>query len=158
MHDAYELLTVIKERVRNGLLEFTGAADAEVLDLNARSEPHSIPYARVAIAEIVHTDFTVSSDSLMLGIQVVAVVRASSDRTPQETQLGLAQALHFAIFGRNYENAMIELSSGRTARLLPATKSSFLTDVEQMLMERAPDCTSVTIVLSAEIPLGGMVF
>lgn len=160
MTDAYELLTAVKNRVKAALAEFAGVSETsvEVLDFNARSEPRVVPYARIGIAEIVHSDFTVSSDSLVIGIQVVAVVRLTDDKNPQETQLDLAKALHFAVFGERYEHDLIELSSGRVARLMPATKSTFLTDIEQVLMERAPDCTSVSMLISAEIPLGGLSF
>ena len=156
MSDLQALLSEIQTRVANALSEFTGV-EPEVDDLNARHEPRKVPYARVGIAEAAHTDFTVSSDSLMVGIQLVAVVDRNN-RRPQEFQFELAEILHHHIFGENYDNCLLNLPSGRVARLIPTTKTTFLSDIEQAIAERIPDSTSVVIVLTAEIPLGGKVF
>lgn len=156
MSDLKVLLEEIQTRVANALSEFTGV-EPEVEDLNERSEPRKVPYARVGIAEATHTDFTVSSDSLMVGIQLVAVVNRNS-RRPQEVQFELSAIIHKHLFGQHYENCLIELPSGRVARLIPATKTTYLSDIEQAIAERLPDCTSVVVVLTADIPLGGQVF
>ncbi len=156
MTDLQEILETIKERVRNSLRSMTGV-EPEVDEINSRSEPKRVPYARVGIAEAVHSDFTVSSDSLMLGLQIIAVVDRNRN-APQAVQFELAKALHEGIFGRNYELCLLTLSSGRTARLIPATRTTFTSDIEQELVERVPDCTSVVITLSAELPLGGSVY
>jgi hypothetical protein len=154
--DLQEILVAIQNRVYNALFEFSGKTP-EVSDLNARKEPSSVPYARVGIAEVAHSDFTVSSDSLMIGIQLVAVVNRNG-KQPQEVQFELARVIHFHLFGENYESCLLELSSGRVARLIPSTRTTFFSDVEQAVAERVPDCTSVVIVLTVELPLGGKVF
>lgn len=159
MTDLDELLSVIKERVRNALVVMTGSQVVEILDLNARVEPRMIPYARVGIAEVVHSDFTVSSDSLMVNFQIVAVVKGTSvESNPQSVQFELSKQLHLSLFGSSYENSIVSLQSGRVARLIPSTRTSYLSDIEQAIAERAPDCTSVTISMVAEVPLGGLVF
>jgi hypothetical protein len=154
--DLKVLLEEVKDRVRSALLEFTGRTP-EVEDLNARNEPRGVPYARVGIAEAAHTDFTISSDSLMVGFQLIAVVDRNN-RQPQEVQFDLAETIHKHLFGQQYENCLIDLPSGRVARLIPTTKTTFFSDVEQAVAERIPDCTSIVVVLTAEIPLGGQVF
>ena len=154
--DLFELLNEIQRRVTDALQEFTGV-NPEIADTNARIEPRRAPYARVGIVEAVHSDFTISSDSLMVGLQIIAVVPIGN-RRPQETQFKLAQTLHSHLLGESYEKAIVSLSSGRIARLMPATKTSFISDIEQVISEIAPDCTSVTITMTAEIPLGGKSF
>lgn len=156
MSDLQVILETIKRRVAEAIADLTGL-DPEVSDINSRAEPRRVPYARVGIAELAHSDFTISSDSLMIGIQVVAVVSRNNEQ-PQVVQFRLAEALHKAIFGEYYERSIIELESGRAVRLIPSTRTSFLSDVEQAIAERMPDYTSVAITLTAELPLGGRVF
>lgn len=156
MHDLYFLLQVIQERVARALMEFTGS-EPEVADLNSRVEPRKVPYARVGIAEITHSDFTVSSDSLMVGIQIVAVVSRNNSQ-PQRIQIELAEAIHRFLFGADYSMTMIECPSGRVARLIPATRTALLSDIEQAIAERMPDYTSVLVTFTAELPLGGKAF
>lgn len=156
MHDLHFLLQVIQERVARALMELTGD-EPEVANLNSRAEPRKVPYARVGIAEVTHSDFTVSSDSLMVGIQIVAVA-SRNNLQPQQVQIELARAIHKSLFGEDYSMTVVECPSGRVARLIPATRTVFFSDIEQAIAERMPDYTSILITLTAELPLGGKVF
>jgi len=153
--DLEQLLEVIKERVTNALVEFTNA-QPEVADLNSRSEPRTAPYARIGIPEVGHDDLTIPMDKLAVAIQIIAVVDRKG-RTPQSVQFELSKVLLQHLLGENYELCLIELGSGRAVRILPSARVTFISDVESIIAERAPDCTSVVIMLAAELYLGGKV-
>jgi len=155
MTELEQFLTIIKERVSNALLEFTGT-HPEVADLNSRTEPRQVPYARIGIPEIGHDDMTVPMDKLAIGVQIIAVVNCRN-RPPQSVQFELARTLLLHLIGEEYEHCLIEFDSGRSVRILPSARVTFISDVESIIAERAPDCTSVVITLGAELYLGGKV-
>jgi hypothetical protein len=155
MTDLEQFLSVIKERVRNALVEFTGT-EPEIADLNARSEPRSAPYARIGVPEVGHDDLTVPLDRLVVGVQIIAVVDRKG-KPPQTVQFELTKAILLHLFGENHELCLIELDSGRSVRIVPSTRVTFISDVESIIAERAPDCTSVVIMFGAELYLGGKV-
>jgi hypothetical protein len=155
MTDLEQFLSVIKERVRNALVEFTGT-EPEIADLNARSEPRSAPYSRIGIPEVGHDDLTVPLDRLVVGVQIIAVVDRKG-KPPQSIQFALAKTLLLHLFGENHELCLIELDSGRSVRIVPSARVTFISDVESIIAERAPDCTSVVIMFGAELYLGGKV-
>jgi hypothetical protein len=153
MTDLEQFLSVIKERVRVALQDFTGA-NPEIADLNARTEPRSAPYARIGIPEIGHDDQTIPMDRLVIGVQIIAVVDRRGN-PPHAVQFELARALLLGLFGEDYERCLIPLDSGRTVRLVPSARVTFISDVESIIVERAPDCTSVVVMFGAELYLGG---
>ena len=155
MTELEQFLGIIKERVANALLEYTGT-QPEVADLNARTEPRIVPYARIGIPEIGHDDMTVPMDKLAIGVQIITVVNCRN-RPPQSVQFELAKTLLVHLLGEDHERCMIEFDSGRVIRILPSARVTFISDVESIIAERAPDCTSVVITLGAELYLGGKV-
>lgn len=157
MDDLVAILEELQARVRSALQTMLPDRTPDVRELTARAEQRTLPYGRVGITEVGHSDFTISSDSLLVNVQVVAVVPVQSDN-PQATQFRLARVLHETLFGSQYESTLLSLPSGRVARLIPSTRTVFLSDVEQALAERLPDATSVVMTVLLEVPLGGQVF
>jgi hypothetical protein len=155
--DLAAIMEELQARVRNALQAMFPDRTPDVQELTARAEQRVLPYGRVGITEVGHSDFTISSDSLLVSVQVIAVVPVQ-DNSPQATQFQLARLLHEALLGSRYEETLLPLPSGRVARLLPTVRTAFLSDVEQMLAERLPDATSVVMTMGVELPLGGQVF
>jgi hypothetical protein len=95
-------------------------------------------------------------DRLVVGVQIITVVDRKG-KPPQTVQFELAKALLLHLFGENHELCLIELDSGRSVRIVPSARVTFISDVESIIAERAPDCTSVVIMFGAELYLGGKV-
>jgi hypothetical protein len=157
MEDLTVILEELQARVRSALQALFPDRAPDVRELSARTEQRTLPYSRVGITEVGHSDFTISSDSLLVTIQVIAVAPVRSAGI-QATQFELARALHESLFGPNFETTLLPLPSGRVARLIPSARTTFLSDVEQALAERLPDATSVVMTIGVELPLGGKVF
>jgi hypothetical protein len=155
--DLAVILAELQARVRSALQSMLPDRTPDVRELTARVEQRTLPYGRVGIIEVGHSDFTISSDSLLVSAQIIAVVPVQND-SPQATQFQLARVLHEALFGPRYEATLLTLPSGRVARLIPSTRTMFLSDVEQTLAERLPDATSVVMTMGIELPLGGQAF